>query len=315
MQFSVRTLMLFTTLCAVAAWLGSTWNRAQRQKRLVALLREDGDPHVEIVYDFQREYRYRRLPPHVPKPLINALGVDCFASVIGFESRARPRAPELNGAALLVKLSDFPALERLSLFVCVSSDGELALLRRHDRLRDLKLWFSNVDGTGLQGMSCRAGLRTLSLRGCPVSDEGLEVISTLESLEELDVAIGNGILFEPQYSHRGLAQLAKLKRLKRLQVAGLDATDADLAAIAGIRSLEQLEFYSFPFKSATGAGIRQLGKLTELRSLRLHHDLETTIPRGKLPLVLDALAEAQNAKDRRVFRAETEWEPPAVKVE
>lgn len=72
MQFSVRTLMVFTALCAVVAWLGSTWNRAQRQKSMVALLKEDkdllgGEPTVEIVYDFQREHRYRRFPPHVPK--------------------------------------------------------------------------------------------------------------------------------------------------------------------------------------------------------------------------------------------------------
>jgi hypothetical protein len=81
-QFGLRTLLAFVTLCAlVCSWMAVRLREARRQAVAVAAIREDGD----VRYDWQMDDNHQPLPnplPPGPEPLRKLLGLDFFAKVI-----------------------------------------------------------------------------------------------------------------------------------------------------------------------------------------------------------------------------------------
>ena len=73
-QFSLRTLFLFVTACAIAcSWFATRLDRASKQKAAVAALEQAGG-----FAWYQKGLRYSR-PPKPPGPewLVRTLGNDC----------------------------------------------------------------------------------------------------------------------------------------------------------------------------------------------------------------------------------------------
>ena len=224
--------------------------------------------------------------------MVNLLGVDCFANVVGLRTTVSPIHPEAKGTALLAKLSKLPELEEMSLFMSEATDNDLAFLARHKRLRVLELPFSPVTGVGLKGFASKNQLHVLSLRASSASDDGLAAISSFENLEELDLGTDAYCAIPRLYSRAGLAHLVSLSKLKKLNLWGADLNDAELAEVAKLSSLEQLVFWP---RKATGKGILQLKTLSNLRYLDADLDSETNIPPGELEMTLVSLAAKKDA--------------------
>jgi hypothetical protein len=294
------------TLCATVAWLFAIFMQGRRQANVVRLLTQvkthSGKPANQVTYDF--EVRGSTSPQRTPAWLVELFGVDCFADVVKYRQIGISEElwkKRINEFEIINRLD---ALEELSLFGDTGTDQDLKRLTALRRLRRLDLDFCAMNGTGLKGASYQHRLRVLSMHGSPVSDAGLAVISDCDNLEELDLCLGNGDLYEAAFSTDGLAHLSKLQKLRALHLGGAHITDADLAQIATLSALERL---SFGRGHASAAGIMQLRKLKHLQFISIIDAYSPTyIPPGELETALKALtthakefgeAELRNAAD------------------
>ena len=83
-QYSLRTLLVFVTLCAIAcSWLAVKMQQAKRQREAVAVIEKLGG---WVMYDYQVDELGRIMKNRgAPRPawLRNLLGDDFFGDVIG----------------------------------------------------------------------------------------------------------------------------------------------------------------------------------------------------------------------------------------
>jgi hypothetical protein len=112
----------------------------------------------------------------------------------------------------------------------------------------------------LEGLQDLPGLERLTLNGEQATDEGMACIRGLGGLETLRFAGA------PRLSDVGLDHLGTLKGLRSLDVNGYCATDGWLEHIGG---LSRLEILSIGDAGVSGRGLAHLGRLPNLRVLRL----------------------------------------------
>lgn len=153
----------------------------------------------------------------------------------------------------------------------VARPGEIvAAVARLRHLRQLALYLpvGDADVPHLAGMRSLARLDLGT--DCPgLTDAGLGTLGGLADLEALDID-------NAPITDRGLAALAGLPRLKSLALGSarpfsptgglFEITGEGLAHLEGLADLDSLEIHS---TALNGEGLRQLGKLTHLKSLRL----------------------------------------------
>jgi hypothetical protein len=154
-QFSLRALLIFTVICAVAAgWLGETIERKRKEREAVAALVKLGG---NVRYDYQRESGN----PPGPDWLRGLLGADCFSevdSVIFF--------PNVTGV----------------------TDAALENLKPLIQLQRLELWTGkDITDAGLVNLEGLAQLQMLGLRGTQISDAGLAHLAGLKRLRSLEL--------------------------------------------------------------------------------------------------------------------------------
>lgn len=101
----------------------------------------------------------------------------------------------------------------------------------------------------------------VSLRDCPVNDQGLAAISVLTDLEELDLGSCR------QLSGAGLRPIQQLDGLRRLSLWNMSIDDASLEHLSGLRRLERLNLALC--NHITDAGLPHVGRLVTLRELDL----------------------------------------------
>ncbi|MFN0019735.1 MAG: hypothetical protein ACKVP0_15880 [Pirellulaceae bacterium] len=232
---------------------------------------------TDAAYDFQHD-GYES-PRYVPKWLVRAVGVDCFAEVVVLRRQSPPQTDgELNSS----QLNQLPMLQELSLVGSPLNDNDLALLQ-HRQLRVLNLAHSQVSGTGLRNAPFRQRLRTLHLEGCPVSDAGLSAIGTCDNIQEINLDVGIIPPAGRSFTHTGLLQLTSLTRLRRLDLAGYDMTDDDLEIIAKLRSLQYLKLSS---NNISERGVEALQTLPNLQYLHFENDYYPTNVVGKALLTI-----------------------------
>lgn len=114
-------------------------------------------------------------------------------------------------------------------------------------------------------------LRELRLHEAPsLTHAAIEALATCEHLESLAIAICPGLVGAP------FELLARSGELRRLYLDGIPADDATLARLAAIESLHHLDMnlsdwaeLGVPLMGFTEDGLRELGRLTQLRSLSL----------------------------------------------
>ncbi len=107
-QFGLRTLLVFVTLCAVVcSWLAVRIKQARRQAEVVASIREK--PAGQVWYPFKINdsggVEYSRTSPK-PEPLWKLLGVDFFVDPewLNLDSSVATEA-DLSGVAVLTSLT------------------------------------------------------------------------------------------------------------------------------------------------------------------------------------------------------------------
>jgi hypothetical protein len=130
----------------------------------------------------------------------------------------------------LASLSKLSTLERLTVAGSAEvGDAALAAIAKLGQLKELRIWHTGATTAGLQHLgslkkltSFTLGQRLSSSPPVTLSDDGIEIISGLTSLESVT-------LQEARLTPTALAKLKKLPNLKRLTLDGIDVPESAIA--------------------------------------------------------------------------------------
>ena len=228
-QYSLRSQLLFVTLCAIAcSWLTVKIDRGKKQKAAVDALKAKG---FTIAYDYEVDRDGKLVPNaalNVPQWLRSWLGDDCFAtvgrvappprsfSVVGLfpiypdvtdEDLGRvAELPHLKflwlsgeriGDSALKRMRDLPELERLYLENTEITDAGLAMLKAFPNLRKLDVSYTNVTDGGMADLLCLTRLEEINLAQTFVTDRGLVMLQNLKTLKRLSFVGPGGTQVTP----------------------------------------------------------------------------------------------------------------------
>jgi hypothetical protein len=150
-QFGLRTMLVFVTLCAVVcSWLAVRIKQARRQAEVIAAIEKYAE--VDATYHWEGDYhdwRFGDVRPPAPEPLGKLLGFNFFA--------------DITSLRLLGRFTD----ERLA---------DVAVLTR---VKSLELVSDNVTDAGLSHLAGLRNLRELRLVNTKVTEEGVKKLKQL----------------------------------------------------------------------------------------------------------------------------------------
>jgi hypothetical protein len=163
LQFSLRSLLLFTLLCAVAsAWVAHKMKQKRREREAIgAVVKLSGS----VLYDYQNVYGAK---PHGPDWLRRVVGDDFFSEVdhvVLTGSNA--------GDAELERLEVLAGIHTLWLGGTKVSDAGVEHIKEFRELRQLGLLATNISNAGLGRLKELTQLQTLDLRKTRVTDTGV----------------------------------------------------------------------------------------------------------------------------------------------
>jgi hypothetical protein len=148
-QFGLRTMLVFVTLCAVVcSWLAVRIREAQRQAEAVAAIKRDAE--FDATYHWEGDYhdwRFGDVQPPAPEPLGKALGFDFFADITYLRLLGRRFSDE--------RLVDIAVLTRLKSLDIISddvTDAGLSSLAGLRNLCELRLVNTKVTKEGVKKM-------------------------------------------------------------------------------------------------------------------------------------------------------------------
>jgi hypothetical protein len=199
-QFSLRALIVFVTLCAVAcSWLTVKMQQAKRQQEVVELLRRAG---LAVYYDYQldrngRPDRTKQWPG--PAWMRELMGEDLTATVVRVETR-----PSMSGGFGGFGVSCTPEIDATL----------LEILPRLAHLKYLDLSGVPIMDSRLEYLQGLLELEDLRLEHAFINDDGLAHLPPLPRLKK--IFIGEGELTDV-----GIIRLGKVRSLKEIEVFGL----------------------------------------------------------------------------------------------
>jgi hypothetical protein len=227
LQYSLRTLLVVTTLCAIAcSWLGVKLQQARPQREAVAALEKLG---ALVFYDWQYDAQGISLPSPQPPGrlwLRRVLGDDFFQSVhtVELTNRDITDAGLENIGADLKHLECLSQLQWLDLSGTPITDSDLTYLTALSQLQRLDLVSTDVTDAGLEHLKCLNKLRVLNLARTQVTDAGLEVLTCFGQLKGLS-------LNDTRVTDAGMEHLRSLSQLRDLLLNRTQVTDT------GVRNL------------------------------------------------------------------------------
>lgn len=118
-------------------------------------------------------------------------------------------------------------------------------------------WVSDAD---MRKVARFPGLTSLNLSLSRVTDQGMQELRNLTTVEDLDLR------FAEYVTDEGVAAIKNWKKLKRLDLHGTKASDTSLDHIAGIIALESLDVGSVML---TDVGLERLTVLANLKALTI----------------------------------------------
>ncbi len=249
-QFSVRTLMIFTLICAVVcAWVGHRMRQKRREREIVdAILNDGGFATYDYKYDAD-EHFIANGEPSAPMWLRKLLGDDFFCEVDSVSFLVKDPGPRwLKAVGIDEEKFRIPAVT-----TGLPHLEELACLRQ---LNLTERTLTDADMTHLKDLS---RLQYLGLRDTGVGDAGLVNVKDLTQLRMLS-------LTNARLTDAGMVNLDRLTQLRKLNLEGTRITDAGLQHLKGMTRLESLVLRG---TQITNAGLVNLMQLTKLQTLDL----------------------------------------------
>ncbi len=255
LQFSLRSLLIVTVLCAIgAAWLGRRIEQKRREMETVKLIKANGGT---VVFDYERDQqgaiRKSGGVPNGPPFLRRLLGDNFFSEVdsVDFQNT------ESCGVVLAGPIESLPNLKSLSVFNGANAtDADMEHIQALSRLERLDLSSTHISDIGLTKLTALRELKYLDLAGTKIADDGIGAISALSKLENLCV-------YGTNVGDIGVARLDGLSSLKYLDLSRTKITDAAAIHVARFPSLEELHLQD------TDIGDLAVERLETLRSLRV----------------------------------------------
>jgi hypothetical protein len=271
-QYSLRTLLIFVTLCAVAcSWFGIKLQQARKQRHAVEELKKFG---YHVVYDrelVEDGRLFLQKKSKAPQWLQNLLGVDFFRDV----TMVVQDEPQLADARIkitdagMVHLRKFPHLQSVSLLAAPVSDAGLENLKELTELKEIQIWTIEYKGhitdTGLAHLKELQQLVYLSLVNQQIKGDGLENLKNMSQLESIDLQYN-------KITDAGLENLKGLSRLKFINLQYNKITDAGISHLKGLKNLKQLILTD---DCITDAGLIDLKEMTQLEEFSFTSDLVT----------------------------------------
>ncbi len=211
-QYSLRTLLAFVTLCALAcSWLAVKMRQAERQREAATAIEKLGG-----------SVRWDDGVSKWPRCLRNVLGDDFFVSV----ECLWLNSTEVTDAGL-ENLKGLSQLRFLSLKDTRVTDAGLEHLKGLSELQELVLDGTQVTGAGLEHLKGLSQLWGLYLGGTHVTDAGLKHLKGLNQIVFLS-------LQSTPVTDAGLEHLKRLSQLQFLTLTDTRVTDN------GIRRLQKV---------------------------------------------------------------------------
>lgn len=219
-RYSLRTLMLFVTACALAcSWLAVKLKEAKRQHKAVEAIQKAGG---QVHYDYQLDASGKEIAgakPHTPVWLRNLIDEDLFDNVVKITAWRDKQ---------LQHIKDFPDLQSLDFYCGIDvTDNGMANLQYVPELCELRFGSSQsqVTEAGLAYIRPLARLRHLELRGVPINDAGLQCLDGLTALEDLSL--------EGNITDAGLPNFYGLTQLQHVDISATDVS------ATGVHDLQQ----------------------------------------------------------------------------
>jgi hypothetical protein len=178
LQFSLRSLLIFTLICAIAcAWLAHRMERKRREREAVeAIVKLRG----LVLYDFQM---VKGGAPPGPDWLRSLLGENFFSDV----TMAGMYGTNLTDTDM-ANVEAWPRLRDLNLVATRITDAGLVHLKGLTELRSLSLAVTNVSDAGLENLEGLPQLGILNLYQTKVTDAGLVHLKRMTQLKGLSLA-------------------------------------------------------------------------------------------------------------------------------
>lgn len=156
--------------------------------------------------------------------------------------------------------------------LCVGSNGTTIAKTRHARPPGTRgfgdeFCAAEITDASITHLSKLQNLRSLTLLGTRITDDGFERLKGLDQLHTLDVTLIDGGITE-----RSLSCLGQFPKLSKLRVCdsrdAREPLDANLASLKNLSTLSSLTIFSL---RVTDAGLVHLAELSHLKSLKLGH--------------------------------------------
>lgn len=183
----------------------------------------------------------------------------------GYVTEVSFRGKETLPEGSLAQLSQFPKLSSVLLNDVAISDDDLVAIGKLTSLTNLDLRGCPVSNAGMEHLSGLTNLRVLRLSGSngktTVDDGGLKPLASLKSLKAL-------LLDFLWVSGDGIQELKGLDKVEELYLAGTLVGDADLAVVVEtFPKLKKLRVSKL--SQVTGEGLSHVKKLDQLIDLDL----------------------------------------------
>ena len=176
-QFSLRTLLIFVTLFAVAcSWVAVKMGQAKRQREAIEAIRKAGG----FVWYAEGDYSLNRTWG------VDVLGVDFYANVEGASFDHRTNNPDETLKTITPYLVTFKTLTFLDLDKNPVTDKSIPVLLQLKNLDSLQLGGSTITDDGLAQLKDLPNLRRLSLvYADQITDEGIMHLKQFPKLRNI----------------------------------------------------------------------------------------------------------------------------------
>ena len=208
-QYSLRTLLVFVTLCAVAcSWFAVKMQRARRQREAAKAIMKLGG---FVGYDYEPTpsgIRLQGVPPGLDW-LQEILGNDFFSAIVYVN--LSNKNIDTDGGRRFAVLDNTPSLEANTV------DPKTG---KPHRLLEAK----SIADTELECLKDLEGLQYLDLSGTGITDDGMKNLAGLRRIEYLG-------LDGTQITDAGLLITKRMTKLKNLTLKNTKVTDAGVEGL------------------------------------------------------------------------------------